>query len=260
MDSIFMEDVFDAIEGTGVFPILAGFIGLCLGSFAGLVSWRLPRGEQVVEGRSRCPKCLATLHWDNLVPLLSWLFQRGRCHNCGDSIGIRYPLIEFTMVVLTLLVYVRWGFTLTGALLMLLACALVILAVTDLEAGIIPDKVSLALAAIGLVFQIVVGNVWLGLATAVFTGVLALLLRIIFLHLLKRESLGLGDVKLFAVAGLWLGPAGLPVFLIMSGLIGLITGLARRVLGGGREFPFGPAMALGLFCTVLYPELIVFIA
>ena len=99
-------------------------------------------------------------------------------------------------------------------------------------------------------------DVALGLAGGALAGGVAYAIRYAFKRLRGRDALGLGDVKYFAVAGLWLGPSGLPAFMVVTGVAGIAFALLWRRLGGGCEFPFGPALALGLFICLLFPELV----
>lgn len=247
------------IAGDPLGPALGGavaaLLGLAFGSFVGLVSYRLPRGEPIFGGRSRCPSCGAELASRDLVPVLSWLAHRGRCRRCGAPVSARYPAVELVLAALFVLVYLLYGPTLRGALLAALAVGLVTLAVVDIEFGVIPDKVLLILAPLGLIYQFAVGDLLAAVAGAALAGGLAYAVRLAFLRLRGRDALGFGDVKFFAAAGLWLGLAGVPVFLVVSGLVGTGFALLWRRLGGGREFPFGPALAVGLFACLLFPRL-----
>ena len=250
-----MDAAIDAVPpALGV--AVAALLGLIFGSFVTLASHRLPRGEPILTGRSRCPSCRAALGPRDLVPLLSWLVQRRRCRHCGAAVSPRYALIEVLLAGLFAMLYLHSGATPTGLLLAALAVGLVTLSVTDLEAGIIPDKVLLVLAPLGLAYQYAAGDVALGLAGGALAGGVAYAIRYAFKRLRGRDALGLGDVKYFAVAGLWLGPFGLPAFMVVTGVAGIAFAWLWRRLGGGREFPFGPALALGLFICLLFPELV----
>lgn len=250
-----MDAAIDAVPpALGV--AVAAVLGLIFGSFVTLVSHRLPRGEPILTGRSRCPSCRVALGPRDLVPLLSWLVQGRRCRQCGAAVSPRYALIEVLLAGLFAGLYLHSGATLTGLLLAGLAVGLVTLSVTDVEAGIIPDKVLLVLAPLGLAYQYAAGDVALGLAGGALAGGVAYAIRYAFKRLRGRDALGLGDVKYFAVAGLWLGPFGLPAFMIVTGGAGIAFALLWRRLGGGREFPFGPALAFGLFICLLFPELV----
>ncbi|MCH7932136.1 MAG: prepilin peptidase [Proteobacteria bacterium] len=235
--------------------VAAALLGLAFGSFATLLVYRLPRGEPVIVVGSRCTACGAALGVRDLAPMVSWLVQRGRCRHCDAPVSARYPLIEALLAVLFVVVYLRAGATLPGVLLAALAVALVTLAVIDLEVGLIPDRILLFVAPLGLVYQLAEGDLVAAVAGGAFAGGLAYLIRFAFLRLRGRDALGLGDVKFFAAAGVWLGPMGLPAFMVISGLGGAIFAVLWRRRGGGLEFPFGPALAVGLFVCLLFPEL-----
>lgn len=240
--------------------LLALLVGLCLGSFATAASARLPARRSLLHDRSRCPSCDRALGPLDLVPLASWLASRGRCRHCGAGVPLRYPLIEAATALLVLLAYLRFGAGLETLLLAGLATALVILAVTDLEWRLIPNVVNAAVALLGLGWIAVrhgaAPDAWIegGLGLLLLGG-LALLLRWLFGRLLRREALGLGDVKLMAAAGLWLGPFGVAPFLLLSGLGGIALALVWRLATGRRSFPFGPCLAAGLYAWLLLPEL-----
>lgn len=240
--------------------LLALLLGLCLGSFATAASARLPARRSLLRDRSRCPACARALGPRDLLPLLSWLLTRGRCRHCGTAVSPRYPVIEAVTAALVLLAYLRFGATAQTLLLAGLGTALVILVVTDLEHRLIPNPVSAAVALLGLGWVAAhaggAPDAWLqaGLGLLLLGG-LALALRWLFGRLLRREALGLGDVKLMAAAGLWLGPFGLAPFLLLAGLLGVLLALAWRAATGQRAFPFGPCLAAGLYACLLLPEL-----
>ncbi len=236
--------------------VAAALLGLAFGSFTTLVVYRLPRGEPIVVGGSRCTACGAALGLRDLVPVASWLVHRGRCRHCDAPVSVRYPLIEALLAVLFVVVYLRAGATLSGVLLAALAVALVALAFIDLEIGLIPDKILLFVAPLGLVYQLADGDLVAAVVGGALAGGLAYLIRYGFLRLRGRDALGLGDVKFFAAAGVWLGPMGLPAFMVIAGLGGAVFAVLWRRRGGGLEFPFGPALAVGLFVCLLFPELV----
>jgi prepilin signal peptidase PulO-like enzyme (type II secretory pathway) len=230
--------------------------GLCFGSFVTMVAHRLPREERMGFSRSRCPSCKTTLAARDLVPLLSWLFSKGRCRQCNAAIGMRYPLIEISTASLFLLVYSQHGLTLPAMPLYLMAVTLMVMVVVDVEHYIIPDVIHVALLSCALAYHVLSGTfdeqVAYGFALAALLG---LVLHHGYYALRKRDGLGYGDVKYFAVAGAWLGPLGLVVFLFMIGVFGVMTGLLWRALGRGPEFPFAPALAASLLLCVLWPDL-----
>ncbi len=226
---------------------LAVVVGLCLGSFAGLLAYRLPRGLPVVSGRSVCPACGRMLQISELAPVLSYLWQRGRCAQCGSSISWRYPALELASAAVC--VFALWvaGAGADAIMLALLGIGLLIIVFVDLEFQIIPDAVVVGLALLGAGYRFPEwSDAVLG---AIIAGALAWLLRLGFSWLRNREALGLGDVKFFAMAGIWCGIGGLAPFMLLAGVFGILFALGWRARGGGAEFPFGPALAMSLFAV-----------
>lgn len=236
-------------------PLIVLTFGLAFGSFVTCMSWRLPRGEDLAVKPSYCPNCNTKLGFKDLWPVLSWLAFAGKCRYCKAPISSRYPLTEIATATLFLLIYLQYGFTLQTVILCLMAVALMIMIVVDLEHYIIPDSVHVALIPLALLFHSVSGTKW----DEVAIGFGAMLALGLFLHygysaIRGRVMLGFGDVKFFAVAGLWLGVWPLVPFLFFSGIFGVVLGLIWRLMGKGEIFPFGPALALSLFVCVVYPE------
>lgn len=233
---------------------IVGFLGLCFGSLISLLSYRLPRDLPVGMERSRCPHCNTALKSRDLIPLLSFLFARAKCRYCAVPLSWRYPAIE--LLTGAAFIFTLWlhGPTIHAALLMGLAVCVITLIVTDLEHYIISDEVQIAIGTLAVADIFVTAKDWQShLIAALLAGGLALGLRVGFRALRKKEGLGLGDVKLFAVAGLWLGLDALPVFILMSGLIGIVSALIWRLLGRGEYFPFGPALAMALWIGSAIP-------
>jgi prepilin signal peptidase PulO-like enzyme (type II secretory pathway) len=230
--------------------------GLCFGSFVTMASYRLPREQGIVRKPSCCTSCGQKLGVLDLFPVFSWLFARGRCRHCGAGVSVRYPLTELVTACAFLLVYSRYGISLHAGVLMLLAVALLVMIVADLEHYIIPDMVHLVLLPLGFIYHYLkvsdASEVLGGLAAGL---VLGLALHYGYYYLRKRHGLGFGDVKFLAVAGFWLGLTPLVPFLFYAGMFGVATGLLWRLIRRGTVFPFGPALALSLFMCVVYPEI-----
>ncbi len=235
--------------------ILVGLTGLIFGSFATLVSHRLVHGGSIIAGRSRCPHCQTPLGVRDLAPLFSWLASKGTCRYCKAGIHWRYPLIESATALLFLLVVWQAGLTLSAATLCLFALCIVIMTAVDFEHHIIPDETQIAMAALGGVFHLAV------IGTPVATPLAGLLVGLFsgwalqkgYKALRKRDGLGTGDVKFLAVAGIWLGPAGLVPLMFLGGLLGIVTALIWRLAGRGERFPFGPALGTATLVLVLFP-------
>lgn len=229
--------------------------GLAFGSFITLVSYRLPRREDIFRRRSRCPACDTPLGMKDLVPVLSWLTQGGKCRYCESVISPRYPLIELLTGILFAWLYARYGLGAEGLLLALLGVCLLIMITTDMEYGILPDAVQIALVPLAIFYRAATNADWpdMLLGGALCLGI-GLLLHYGYFFLRKCHGLGLGDVKLLAVAGLWLGVLPIVPFLFFAGVLGLLSATLWRIFIGGREFPFGPALAVSLYLCLLFPE------
>ncbi len=242
---------------------LAGLIGLVLGSFASAVSWRAPRGLSwiAVKGkaeRSVCPSCNHRLSFIDMVPLLSWMVMKGRCRHCRAKIGLRYPLIEVATVLGCLAVYAVYGFTAAGFVMMAAMPILIALVAIDFEHMILPDHLNAILAVLGFSFIFITSPSHLesaAIAACVY-AVLAWGLGWGMRHFLGKEALGMGDIKFFAVAGVWLGLPVLPIFLMLSGVIGIMIGIFWNIIRQTPLFPFGPALILSfLVCRLFLPQI-----
>lgn len=221
--------------------------GLIFGSFATVIAHRVPRGEGFVTGRSRCPSCGHEIAAYDNVPVVSWLALRGSCRNCGERIPARYPLTELAMATLFVATAFILGTGDVGALVSGLAfCAvLVVITVTDLELRVIPNKV-LAVAAVAALAIAAVSDpssIPERLVSAAVAGGVLFLVALAY-----PRGLGMGDVKLVAVMGLYLGSAVAPAVLI-GFATGAVVGVALIARHGAsarkKAVPFGPFLALG---------------
>ncbi len=232
--------------------------GLVFGSFLTVVGHRVPRGESIVGGRSRCPRCGAQIAAYDNVPVLSWLMLRGRSRCCGERIPLRYPLTELALGLLfaaTALVFAGEPGEL--ALGLVLVSTLVAVTLTDLEQRIIPNKILAAAAALGVAIAAATDPASLperAIAAAAAGGLL------FAAALAYPRGMGLGDVKLAATMGLFLGRAVAPA-LFVALLAGSLVGLAIVVRHGAaarkRAIPFGPFLALGGVVGLLAGEQLV---
>ena len=226
--------------------VVAFFGGLVLGSFLTVVGYRVPRGESIVGPRSRCTTCGAQIAAYDNVPVVSWVVLGGKSRCCGESISARYPLTELGLGLLfAATVAVLWDDATEIALGLVFVSALVAITLTDLERRVIPNKVLAVTAVLGLAIAAVGDPGSLPerlLAAAVAGGLLFLVV------LAYPRGMGLGDVKLAAVMGLFLGRDVAPAILVAL-LAGSIVGLVMIAREGSaarkRAIPFGPFLALG---------------
>jgi leader peptidase (prepilin peptidase)/N-methyltransferase len=273
-----------ARAGDWVLYAVALIVGLVVGSFLNVCIHRLPRQESVVWPGSRCPRCAAPIAWYDNIPLLSWLLLRARCRSCGGSISARYPLIELTTGLLAVLALARFGPTPWCLVAFAFAAALLVVSVVDLDHLIIPDVVSLPGILVGLaVSALVPGGVglWNAIAGVWLGGGLLWLVAVAYERATGVEGLGLGDAKLLAMVGAFLGWQAIPAVLVIASVVGTVAGLAvllshegrqaarrvRRMLGPAAvavhwrraarrtAIPFGPFLALGAAVALFTPQL-----
>lgn len=237
--------------------------GLVLGSFATAMAARIPeerswiaaeKNENRKAARSACSNCKASLKFYNLIPLFSWIVQRGKCTQCAHKISISYPLIELSTALICIAAYGVYGAALSTLWICLAAPFLVSLFAIDLKYYILPNQLVGILAGIGMI-RLLVEFPSIEMSNYVISAILysALIFMIgkIVTSVLKKEALGLGDVKLFAVCGLWLGLSNLTLFLIFCGVLGVVFGGIWQYLSGKKIFPFGPAIIASFLLLLL---------
>jgi leader peptidase (prepilin peptidase)/N-methyltransferase len=272
----------DALLDRHVFAILAGIVGLCAGSFLNVVIHRLPKmmdlawrwhcaelagssaaaadreTYNLVVPRSACPSCGARITALENVPVLSYLWLRGRCAHCRARIGARYPVVEAITGVLS--GYLAWRFGPTPrASAILFVWALIALTGIDLEAELLPDSITLPLIWLGLLLN--VGGTFTDLPSAVIgaaAGYLALWsVYWLFKLATGKEGMGHGDFKLLAAVGAWLGWQVLPLVMLLSAMVGAVVGMGLIVCGRrGRSvpIPFGPYLAGSALIALLWGQ------
>jgi leader peptidase (prepilin peptidase) / N-methyltransferase len=233
--------------------------GLILGSFVSVVAHRLPRGKSFVAGRSRCPGCGAQIAAYDNVPVVSWLLLRGRCRSCGERISPRYPLAEVGLGVLYVGTFIALGGEGPGqlALGLVLCTVLVAVTLTDLDLNLIPNKLVAAGAIAGLAIVALYDPASLferAIAAVAAGGILFLV------ALAYPRGMGMGDAKLVAMIGIYLGRSIAPAVLV--GLVaGALVGAALIARHGSgarkRAIPFGPFLAFGGIVGLWFGEAIV---
>ena len=241
--------------------------GLLLGSFLNVCIYRIPRDISVVAPRSFCPECGQAITWYDNVPLVSYAVLRGRARCCGKPIGIRYPAVEFTTATLFALTAARYGWTLAALKWTIFEGILVVLFWTDLEERILPDELTIGGTVAGLILAFFVevpglaGDVLLGTSKPMWRSLLNASVGAIFLagpmwligiayeRIRKREGLGMGDVKLVGLIGVYLGlEHGITALLIgaaAGSAIGILYILWTRQKASTYELPFGSFLCAG---------------
>lgn len=251
-----MPSLIDADPRLAMALALAG-LGLIAGSFLGLVSLRLPAGEGVVGGRSRCGGCARTLGARDLVPVASYVLARGRCRRCEAPIPVRYPLMEIACAAIGVWAALSQATPVAAALTALLGWQLLLIAIIDGEHFWLPDRLTLPLLATGLTAAALLDVPTLrdSIIGAIIGFAALWCLARAYRRLRGREGLGGGDPVLLAAIGAWTGWIGLPTVLIWAASAGLSVVAARRLTGrgvsGSDRLPFGVFLAIGAWLTWL---------
>lgn len=261
------------------FALMAALFGLAIGSFLNVVCLRLPvmlerqwraqcaeiAGEKpepqepfsIVAPRSRCPHCGHTITALENIPVLSFLWLRGKCAACGKPISWRYPVIELVTAALTFVTAWRFGFGVPALGAMLLTWTLIALAVIDYDTGLLPDDMTLPLLWAGLFVNL--GGTFAPLPSAVIGAMAGYVSLWLVYHGFKmltgKEGMGFGDFKLFAALGAWLGWMQLPLIILLSSFVGAAVGLFL-ILGRGmsrhKPIPFGPYLCAAGWVAMLW--------
>lgn len=279
-----MDFVYLLQSSAGLFAGIAAIIGLAVGSFLNVVIHRTPvmlmqRWRQdclelvgdpasgtppperfnLVVPRSRCPHCQHPITALENIPVLSYLWLRGKCSSCGKAISPRYPLIELLTAALTGVVAWHFGFGLAGLAAIALTWTLIALAFIDIDHQLLPDVMVLPLLWLGLLLNL--SGTFTSLSSAVIGAVAGYLSLWIVYHVFRlitgKEGMGYGDFKLYALFGAWLGWQSLPLIILLSSFIGALIGIALIVLRGrdrAQPLPFGPYLAAAGWVAMLWGE------
>ena len=279
-----MQMLFDAPPGILPASMICGVIGLLIGSFLNVVIHRIPLMMQretdnfiaaerdealphtqpynLVVPRSACTSCGHTLSAIENIPLISWLWLRGRCRHCGAKVSARYPLVEALTALLSGWVIWRLGSGFEGVAALFLVWSLLAMTFIDIDTQLLPDDLTLPLVWAGLLVNLVGGFVSLQEAViGAAAGYLSLwAVYWVYRLVTGKEGIGYGDFKLLAALGAWLGWMMLPLIVLLSSLLGAVVGIALIVLRRhqrGMPIPFGPFLAVAGLVALLYGQTIV---
>lgn len=241
-----------------LFLLYAGVLGLAVGSFLNVCIGRLPKGESLIRPRSRCPRCGEPIAWFDNVPVISWLVLRGRCRACREPISWVYPALELTTAAIWVGLAALYGPTwhaLQGAILfsILLAIALI-----DARHYLIPDALSLGGLGAGLALSLLPGSptpISAVLGAALGFGVL-FAVGVLGEWAFRKPAMGGGDMKMMAMVGAFLGPAGAMLTIFIGALAGTLI-FGPISLKTKKEVPFGVFLALGAAITFLFADILV---
>ncbi len=225
-------------------PFIFFILGLIIGSFINVIIYRLPRGESIVFPPSHCPDCNHKLSPVELIPVFSYIIQRGKCRQCGKKISIKYPLVE----LLTGLLFLTNALIFTNILNLIagliLSSLLIALAAIDIEQQILPDKLNLIGLALGLIISFFRPEFT---ALNAISGILAGGGLLLVIAVLSKGGMGGGDIKLMMMVGTFLGPLQVLLAIFLGAILGLLASLPGIIAGELKlksKLPFGPFLAL----------------
>ncbi len=229
-------------------------IGLVVGSFLNVCIYRLPRDESIAWPASHCTTCGRPLSWYENVPVMSWAVLRGRCRTCRAPISIRYPIVELMTGALFLAGYFAFGLTPLLPVRLVFACAMVALFAIDLEHQILPNEITLPGIAVGFVCSFFLPPGWRSsLIGLLVGGLFPFLIAEAYLRIRGREGMGMGDFKMLAMVGAFVGWPLVWLTLILACILGIVIGggallVSRR--GLATRIPFGTFIAVAaLVCA-----------
>jgi leader peptidase (prepilin peptidase)/N-methyltransferase len=234
--------------------LVAAMVGLVVGSFLNVCIYRLPRRESVAWPGSHCPQCGHAIAWYDNIPVFSYLWLRGRCRHCRVRIPVRYLLVEIVTAALFVSIV---AITPPGVLLasrLVFGCALIVLFVIDLDHRILPNVITVPGILVGLVFSTFSEPGWQSsLIGIVAGGGIPLAIAWLYERIRGHEGLGMGDVKMLAMIGGFLGWQRMLLTLLLGSFLGSLVGMGFIVAGKGARYalPFGTFLALGALATIV---------
>ncbi|HBC58541.1 MAG TPA: prepilin peptidase [Gammaproteobacteria bacterium] len=270
---------------------VAGLLGLVVGSFLNVVSYRLPLmmfREWRIQAReyleldpndeskddndalnlafpaSHCPNCKEDIWARDNIPLFGWIFLRGKCRHCGARISVRYPIVECLTAIFSMVVVFYFGFNIEALAALVLTWSLIALSLIDIDHQILPDQITLSLLWLGLLLSLFSFEAF-STPTEAIVGAIAGYLSLwtiymIFKIITGKEGMGFGDFKLFAALGAWLGWQSLPLIILLSSLVGAAFGISLIVFRGADRqlaIPFGPYLAAAGWIALIWGENII---
>jgi leader peptidase (prepilin peptidase)/N-methyltransferase len=268
------------------FQFFVVIFSLIIGSFLNVVIYRLPKmmhnnwtlecrefladevnsipAKEITEltlskPDSTCPNCQHEIRYYENIPIISWLFLKGKCSQCKNNISIRYPLVEATTALLSLVIATHYGVSFQTLLLLILTWGLVCLTLIDFDHMLLPDQIVMPLLWLGLLVNIT--GTFVPLSDAVIGATVGYMSLFSVFCLFKlftgKEGMGHGDFKLFALFGAWIGWQLLPILILMASVVGAIIGISLMLFKNHtreQAIPFGPYLAIAGWITVLWGD------
>lgn len=250
--------------------ILTAVLGMVMGSFTNCMAWRIAHNEDFVHGHSHCAVCGHQLSAKDLIPVFSWLSMKGKCRYCGEKISIRYPITEILVGIAFVAILLRYDLSYDTLQFLVLTIILLAVSLVDLDIAIIPDSFIIAGILNCLIFTVIKGvadkNIFRNSVTAIINGLIIVIpLFIIVLimdKVLKKESMGGGDIKLFFMISMYFNWKYNLFTILLSCIIGIFFTLVFSNIKTGNDenpmaFPFGPSISSAAFITIIAAKQII---
>lgn len=238
-------------------------LGALWGSFANVCIIRMPQGKGVVVGRSFCVKCNKKIQWFDNIPIISYLLLKSKCRNCKTKISFQYFLVESISLINFLVLYLIFGISLTTLFLIILSVVFLIIFFIDLKHYIIPNSLTYSMMILGFIKSFVpnLDPIFPNFLNSLIGGLLGygIIWSIIYFYrqFKKKEGMGLGDAKLFAVIGFWFGWISIPFVVFLSSIIALLSVLPDLLRSSKKlssQIPFGPFIILGTIFYLVFQD------
>ena len=238
-------------------------LGALWGSFANVCIIRMPQGKGVVVGRSFCVKCNKKIQWFDNIPIISYLLLKSKCRNCKTKISFQYFLVETISLINFLVLYLIFGLSLTTLFLIILSVVFLIIFFIDLKHYIIPNSLTYSMMILGFIKSFVpnLDPIFPNFLNSLIGGLLGygIIWSIIYFYrqFKKKEGMGLGDAKLFAVIGFWFGWISIPFVVFLSSIIALLSVLPDLLRSSKKlssQIPFGPFIILGTIFYLVFQD------
>lgn len=229
-------------------------LGTIFGSFYSVVGYRLPNNESIIFPASHCTKCSHKLKFYELIPIISYIFLKGKCMKCKNKISVFYPIIEIISGLLFMFTYMSFGLSLRFIIAITFISMLIIITVSDFLYMIIPDEVLIFFGItlfIEMIFIDGVNDAFISLLNGCISFLIMFLIKKIGDFIFKRESMGGGDIKLMFISGMVLTFPISTLSIFIGSLIGIIPALVYAKTHPDRVIPFGPLLALGSIVLLL---------
>ena len=236
-------------------------LGALWGSFANVCIYRLPLEKGVVSGRSFCPKCKNLITWKDNIPIISFLFLKGKCRYCNKKISSQYVLVETISILFFLIIYFFYGISITTLLLIILSLSFLIIFFIDFKHYIIPNVLTFSMMFLGFIKSFIpnLNPIFPNYINSLIGGIFGygIIWSIIFFYkqVRKKEGMGLGDAKLLSAIGFWFGWFSIPFVIFLSSLIALLS-VAQSLINKSKKFssqiPFGPYIILGTLIYLIF--------